>query len=158
MLNQLIGFLNLSLLKNQFTLSITEHPIVFYDGHCGLCNRAVHFIIRHDSEEHFRFATLQGKLAEKLLTESQRLDLRSVVVLNNNKAYERSAAAFEALRFIKGWPRILRVFRFLPRVITDGVYLFIAHYRYRWFGRYDECPLPEPGLRKRFLDQSAEIG
>ena len=36
------------------------HPILLYDGVCGLCNRLVQFILRRDRTAIFRFASLQS--------------------------------------------------------------------------------------------------
>jgi predicted DCC family thiol-disulfide oxidoreductase YuxK len=44
-----------------------SHPIVLYDGVCGLCNRLVQFILRRDPEGDFRFAPLQSALAGRIL-------------------------------------------------------------------------------------------
>lgn len=43
------------------------HPILLYDGVCGLCNRLVQFILRRDPPGVFRFAALQGELAGRIL-------------------------------------------------------------------------------------------
>ena len=41
--------------------------LVLYDGVCGLCNRLVAFLLRHDRNDQFRFAPLQSELAQKFL-------------------------------------------------------------------------------------------
>jgi len=42
-------------------------PILLYDGVCGLCNRFVQFILRHDRRDQFRFAALQSNFARAIL-------------------------------------------------------------------------------------------
>ena len=44
-----------------------SHPILLYDGGCGLCNRFVQFILRRDRNAVFRFASLQSALAAPIL-------------------------------------------------------------------------------------------
>ncbi len=44
-----------------------SHPILLYDGVCGLCNRLVQFILRRDPSGMFRFASLQSTLAAGIL-------------------------------------------------------------------------------------------
>ena len=44
-----------------------SNPIVFYDGVCGLCNRLVQFLLKHDREGRLRFASLQSDFAAKVL-------------------------------------------------------------------------------------------
>ena len=46
---------------------------------------------------------------------------------------------------------LVSVLRVVPRFLRDPVYDFVARHRYRWFGKYDQCPLPPPELRARFL-------
>ena len=43
------------------------NPIVLYDGVCGLCNRAVQFLLKRDRHDRFRFAPLQSDFAANLL-------------------------------------------------------------------------------------------
>jgi len=35
--------------------------------------------------------------------------------------------------------------------VRDPLYDWVARNRYRWFGKYDSCPLPSPDQRARFL-------
>ncbi|MHC5065865.1 MAG: DCC1-like thiol-disulfide oxidoreductase family protein, partial [Planctomycetota bacterium] len=35
-----------------------NNPIIFFDGVCGLCNRFVDQVMRHDKKSIFRFAPL----------------------------------------------------------------------------------------------------
>ena len=44
-----------------------SHPILLYDGVCGLCNRMVQFVLRRDPAGVFRFASLQSAMAERVL-------------------------------------------------------------------------------------------
>ena len=41
--------------------------IVLYDGVCGLCNRAVQFLLKRDHHDRLRFASLQSDFAAALL-------------------------------------------------------------------------------------------
>ena len=47
--------------------SATDHPILFFDGVCGLCNCFVDFLLIRDSQRLFRFAPLQGETAGRLI-------------------------------------------------------------------------------------------
>lgn len=44
-----------------------HHPILFFDGVCGLCNRFVDLMLRADSQDRFRYAPLQGETAQRML-------------------------------------------------------------------------------------------
>jgi predicted DCC family thiol-disulfide oxidoreductase YuxK len=52
------------------------------------------------------------------------------------------------------WP-LLSVFLAVPRPVRDVVYDIIAEHRYDWFGTRDECRLPTPDVRARFLEDPA---
>jgi predicted DCC family thiol-disulfide oxidoreductase YuxK len=55
-----------------------------------------------------------------------------------------------------GWPwKAAAVGYILPRPLRDRLYDWVALNRYRWFGKREACMIPTPGLRTRFLDESA---
>lgn len=126
---------------------------MLFDGVCNLCNSSVQFILNHDKEEAFRFASLQSEEAQEVLGqfEDKPNDLSSVVLLENGTLYTRSTAALRVTRRLSGaWP-LLYAFIIVPRPIRDTVYDWIARNRYRWFGKKDQCMIPSPDLKSRFL-------
>ena len=157
------------------------HPILLYDGVCGLCNRLVQFILRHDPGGVFRFASLQSALAARILERhgADAGDLDTVyVVVNCDQADEkllaRSDAAIFILRHLGAaslrsagrakapvptqatatafWRGVGVLLQGVPRTVRDWGYGVVARNRYRLFGRYDTCPLPGEDTRGRFLD------
>ncbi|HXX43820.1 MAG TPA: DCC1-like thiol-disulfide oxidoreductase family protein [Candidatus Acidoferrales bacterium] len=129
--------------------------LLFYDGHCGLCHRAVRFVLRHDKAGNlFRFAPLQGSTFQSRVFPEQRAALPdSVVVLTSAGALlVRSDAFIHILRRIGGvWGLLAGVIDVVPRPLRDALYDFIARVRYRVFGKRDElCPIVPPDLRARF--------
>ena len=128
---------------------------VFYDGHCGLCHRAVKFILKHDrSGNAFRFAPLQGETIQSLVPADQRAGLPdSFVVLTRDGALlMRSNASLYILQTLGGgWKILANILGIIPRGFRDLVYDFVARIRYRVFGRRDDlCPIVPPDLRARF--------
>ncbi len=133
----------------------TAHGIVLFDGVCNLCNASVQFILDRDARDHFRFAALQSEAGVKALRAHGREpatgDPDSVMLIEGDRVYDRSDAALRIARRLRGaWP-LLAVFLVVPRFIRDAVYKLIARNRYRWFGRTEECRIPTPALRARFL-------
>ncbi len=133
----------------------TAHGIVLFDGVCNLCNASVQFILDRDPRGHFRFASLQSEAGVKALRAHGRApstgDPDSVVLIEGGRLYDRSDAALRIARRLDGaWP-VLAVLFVVPRFIRDAAYKFIARNRYRWFGRTEECRIPSPALRARFL-------
>lgn len=137
-----------------------SHPIIFYDGVCGLCNRLVQFLLRHDKHGRLRFASLQSDFAEKVLRrhgfDPKDLDTLHVVEnyeQANERVWQRSDAVLRAARELgSGWRVLATVGKIIPRPLRDLAYRFVAQNRYRVFGKFDTCMLPDPSQRSRFLD------
>jgi predicted DCC family thiol-disulfide oxidoreductase YuxK len=132
-----------------------DAEILFYDGHCGLCHRAVKFVLKHDrSGKTFRFAPLQGATFQSRIPATERANLPdSVVVLTDDGALlMRSNAFIHILRRLGGgWKILAGVIAVVPRPLGDVVYDFIARIRYRVFGTRDDlCPIVPLDLRSRF--------
>lgn len=130
-----------------------EH-VVLYDGVCNLCNGSVQFILRNDPRGKFRFAALQSEVGATLLAgfgmPADRLD--TLVYLRNGRLFTRSSAALHMARALRfPWP-LLTVLLVVPRPLRDTVYRWVARNRYRWFGKSDQCMVPSPDVRARFLD------
>lgn len=141
-------------------MSPTEPPpILLYDGVCGLCNRFVQFVLRHDREGRFRFAPLQSGLADTILRRHGRdpAQLSTVVlVLEPDTPSERllikARAALYVLRTLGAAGRLLAPLAWLPTPVLDLGYDLVARNRYRVFGQSDQCMMPSPDQRARFLD------
>jgi predicted DCC family thiol-disulfide oxidoreductase YuxK len=136
------------------------NPIILYDGVCGLCNRLVQFLLKHDKDGRLRFASLQSDFAEKVLSRHgiDAKDLDTVHVVENydqpgEQVLQRSDAILRAGRELGGfWSASSSIARVVPRALRDLVYRFIATNRYRVFGKYDSCMLPDANQRSKFLD------
>jgi predicted DCC family thiol-disulfide oxidoreductase YuxK len=133
--------------------------LVLYDGVCGLCNRLNQFILKRDRLDRFRFAALQSSVAGDLLRRYQRNpnDLDTVyVVADYGQPTERvlwkGRAVVFLLRALGGPWGCARIFDFLPTALLDALYTFVATHRYRWFGRSEQCRLPDPRHRSKFID------
>lgn len=130
-----------------------QHPILLFDGVCNLCNASIQWVIEHDPQAQFRFASLQSDFAKELLAgyDLPPAALDTVILVENGKAYTRSDAALRVARKVGGLWSLLSAFLIVPRPLRDLVYNFIARNRYRWFGKQESCWLPTPDLRSRFL-------
>src|SRR5215468_4391022 len=128
------------------------NPILFYDGVCGLCNRFVRFVLHHDGRDFFRFASLHSSFASRILerhgTSAALLDTLYIVVDLEQPA-ERVLARSDAVAYVLhelggGWHLLSHLWKLLPPTIRDAAYNFVARNRYRVFGKFDACPLPDP--------------
>lgn len=133
---------------------MNDHPVILFDGVCNLCNGSVQYVIRHDKQGLFRFASLQSESGQKLLQQYQlpESDFTSFVLVENGKAYTRSTAALKVAKKLSGIIKLLYGFIIVPAFIRDAVYNVISTNRYKWFGKQDSCMIPTPELKERFLN------
>ena len=136
---------------------VSFDQVLLYDGLCGFCNKTVQTILRHDRRGAMRFAALQSAYGEAVL--ARRPELRNVdsVVLverlrdGEERVFIRSDAALRIAAYLGGWWKLLLVFRVVPRAVRDFFYDLFARYRYKLFGKYDQCLVPPPDVRSRFV-------
>lgn len=127
-------------------------PIIFFDGVCGLCNRSIDFVIRHDRAHKFRFAPLQGTTAQQRLKISPGASLSSMVLCDRTGIYRRSSAVSRVLRGLGGvWSLLGWLLWIVPRPLRNLGYEIVARNRYRWFGKKESCRLPTLAERQLFL-------
>jgi len=131
-----------------------EHPVILFDGLCNLCSASVQYVIKHDPQRIFRFASLQSPQAQKILSGHNLSlnDYSSFVLFASNKVYTRSTAALMVAKKLNGVAKLLYPSIILPKFIRDTVYNIIAKNRYKWFGKKQACWLPTPELKNLFLD------
>jgi len=128
--------------------------VILFDGVCNLCNKWVKFVLQRDSKRAFVFTSLQSGSAEKLLRE---FNLRpdhfdSVILIEQSGYYIKSTASLRILSNLGSmWP-LLSIFILVPQGWRDKVYDYVATNRYRWFGKSEQCAIPGPDIRYRFLD------
>ena len=133
--------------------------IVLYDGVCGLCNRAVQFLLKRDRHDRLQFASLQSDVAARVL-QRHGMDPKSLdtvyAVLNYGEPNETLLAKGDAFLFFAkvtgGIWSVARVGRIIPRPIRNWLYDFIARHRYQVFGKSESCMLPDPKQRHKFLE------
>jgi predicted DCC family thiol-disulfide oxidoreductase YuxK len=129
--------------------------VVLFDGVCNLCSASVRFIVEHDRDAYFKFASLQSEAGKELLAAHHISqppgDPTSIIVAEGDEVSQRSTAALRIARHL-GFPwRLAWMFIIVPRALRDFFYDFVAKRRYRWFGKKDACMVPTPELRARFL-------
>jgi predicted DCC family thiol-disulfide oxidoreductase YuxK/uncharacterized membrane protein YphA (DoxX/SURF4 family) len=131
----------------------SAHPVLLFDGVCGLCSRAVDFVLAHDRRAVFRFAALQSAAGQAALA---RHGLPpdysdSMVLIANGRCHRYSTAVLEILRRLGQPWALLWSLALVPPPVRDLVYDFVAARRYRWFGKLGQCRLPTAAERERFM-------
>jgi predicted DCC family thiol-disulfide oxidoreductase YuxK len=133
---------------------------VLFDGVCGLCDRWVAWLLRHDRKGALRFAPLQGETAAKVRARHPGLPPIDETLLlveapgtPRERVRVRSDGALATAAKLGGiWRLTTILLRLFPPSLRDAVYRFVARRRKRWFGELAVCRLPTAEERARFLD------
>lgn len=134
-------------------VTLEDKRIVLFDGVCNVCNALILFVIDRDPREQFVFAPLSSELGRKLLREHGLAQQDSVVLVEGGRAYSHSTAILRIIARLRGAWFVFWAGFLLPRALRDVLYRWFARHRYAWFGKTEQCRIPTPELRRRFLDQ-----
>lgn len=128
-------------------------PLLLFDGVCNLCNSSVQFVIKHDKQKQFTFASLQSDAAKEILLQfgEINLNLDSIILITDNTVYSKSSAILKISKLIGGFYSLTIIFYVIPKCIRDNMYNFVAKNRYRWYGKRESCMIPAKELKNRFL-------
>jgi len=130
-----------------------DDDVILYDRVCVFCSRWIRFIAARDSEKRFRFTAIQSaygtRLAQAFGIDPGDPDTNAVV--HGGVAYFKSDAALTVLSNLPGW-EWTRALRAAPKPLRDAVYNAVARNRYRIFGKYEECFLPDVDMRARVME------
>jgi predicted DCC family thiol-disulfide oxidoreductase YuxK len=130
-----------------------DDDVILYDGVCIFCSRWVRFVATRDVERKFRFTAIQSAYGTRLAQafEIDPNDPDTNAVVHGGAAYFKSDAALMVLGSLPGW-RWTRALLAVPKPLRDGVYTLIARNRYRIFGKYEECFVPDASIRARVME------
>jgi predicted DCC family thiol-disulfide oxidoreductase YuxK len=130
-----------------------NNPIILFDGVCNLCNRSVQFVLEHDKQKRFRFASLQSAAGQVLLKKYNLSEtiFNSFVLIKDEIPYLKSTAALKVAKELTGPIQILYAFIIVPTFIRNTIYNLISKNRYKWFGKQESCMIPTPDIQSRFL-------
>tara|TARA_B100001059_G_C17828303_1_gene582931 strand:+ start:1667 stop:2074 length:408 start_codon:yes stop_codon:yes gene_type:complete len=129
-----------------------KNMIIFFDGVCVLCESSVRYILNNDKKKKFTFSTLQGEYAKKILNPSDINALESIVLFDGKKVYDKSTAVIKICLILGGWYKLFYIAYIIPKSLRDSVYKLIAKKRYKWFGKLDNCMIPNKKIKSRFID------
>jgi predicted DCC family thiol-disulfide oxidoreductase YuxK len=129
-----------------------DDDVILYDGVCVFCSRWVHFVAKRDVDRRFRFTAIQSpygtRLAQAFSIDPADPDTNAVI--HGGVAWFKSDAALTVLGALPGWEWV-RALRTVPKPLRDAVYNLVARNRYRVFGKYEECFVPDQDMRARVL-------
>ena len=124
--------------------------IILFDGVCNMCVGSVNFIIKRDSKDMFRFASLQGDVGQKMIKKYS-LSMNSIVLIKNGQAKTKSTAVLNILYHLNTFWKALLIFYVVPYPIRDILYNIVAKTRYFLFGKRNQCMIPNENINSKFL-------
>jgi predicted DCC family thiol-disulfide oxidoreductase YuxK len=130
-----------------------DDDVILYDGVCVFCSRWVRFVATRDTQRKFRFTAIQSPYGTRLAQAFgiDPADPDTNAVIHGGVAYLKSDAALTVLSNLPGWQWVKVLFA-VPRPLRNAVYNLVARNRYRIFGKYDECFVPDAEMRARVLE------
>jgi predicted DCC family thiol-disulfide oxidoreductase YuxK len=130
-----------------------DDEVILYDGVCVFCSRWIRFIATRDQAKLFRFTAIQSaygtRLAQAFGIDPDDPDTNAVI--HGGAAHFKSDAALTVLSNLPGW-RWTRVLFAVPKPLRNAVYNLVAKNRYRIFGKYEVCFVPDAAMRERVLE------
>lgn len=128
--------------------------LILFDGVCNLCNTSVQYIIKHDKKDVFKFTPIQSEVGQELI-KNHHLEINktdSIILYSEKKGISYKSSAVLKIAMMLGFPIfVLGVFWIVPPFIRNWVYDYIAKNRYKWYGKRENCMMPTPELRKKFI-------
>ena len=130
-----------------------DDDVILYDGVCVFCSRWIRFIAARDEDGRFRFTAIQSPYGTRLAQAFgiDPLDPDSNAVIHGGVARFKSDAALTVLSRLPGWGWV-RALRLFPKPLRDAVYNLVARNRYRIFGKYEQCFVPDAAFRDRVME------
>lgn len=126
--------------------------VILFDGFCNLCNKTILFLIKHDKNNQLYFAAQQTNAGCKIINQyGIQAGTASVIFIKNGAVYVKSDAVIEIAKLLTGWPRILIAGKIIPLNMRNWIYNLIAKYRYKVFGKKNECAIPAKEHMHKFI-------
>jgi len=130
-----------------------DDDVILYDGVCIFCSRWVRFVVARDTAQRFRFTPIQSdygtRLAKTFGIDPDDPDTNAVI--HGDVAKLKSDAALTVLSLLPGWGWTRALFA-VPKPLRDAVYSLVARNRYKIFGKYETCFVPDADMRARVLE------
>ena len=130
--------------------NLKNNEVIIYDGICVLCNKYIKWVLDKDKENLFLISNLQSKFTEEKFPELRKTD-SVAVIKKNGEIVQKSKAVNHILKSINRLILLRIILNILPLSISNLFYDIVAKSRYKVFGKYDSCQLPEPEYKSRFI-------
>ena len=130
-----------------------DHAIVLFDGYCNLCNGSVNFLITHDKHKKLRYAALQSEVGQKIKSHLPIPDeTDSIILIHNHVVWLESDAVLKTCQLLPYPYKAFGMLTAIPASWRNHLYRWIAKSRYKWFGKQENCRVPDEEVKGLFLE------
>src|SRR5437879_3459506 len=133
------------------SIDATKQPMLVYDGECGFCSRSIQFILRREREHELLFVTRQSELGVRLRRQYGLETMESMIWIEDGKVLTESSAVLRIASYVGGWCRIASIGTGIPLKLRNLAYRSFARNRHRFARNSEQCLVPTPEQRKRFV-------
>lgn len=123
--------------------------VIYFDSECVLCNKSMQWIVRRDRNKTFHFAMLSQLPDSSVIPKN----IDSVVFQDEDSYFTASEAVLRIAYYLPGY-RWTNILRWIPPILRNSLYHWIARHRYKWFGKQTNCLLADAELKSRILKQT----
>ena len=134
-------------------INYSQSKIICYDGICNFCNSWVSLLLTLDKKNRFKYLWLQSDTAKNILAEYpiNTKKLSTIAYLKKGKLYTKSTAVIKILSDLKGIWILTSILLLVPLFLRDSLYIIIARYRYKVFGKQNSCKRPNVTQENQFI-------
>lgn len=138
------------------------HPIIFYDGVCKFCNSSINLVLKLDKKRIFRYCHFQSAKGQSMMKEynvpEEIINSMGSIVLfipkGDDYEYKLKSTAILNIFYLLGFPwSLMYSFILVPKFIRDKMYSLVASNRYKIFGKYDKCIIPNKKMKELWIDE-----
>jgi len=130
-------------------------PVLLFDGSCGMCSRAVRFVLAHETSKELIFVPSASPAGEELIKRfglEQYVGNTMVYISPTQRISVRSSAVLALCHHLRVPYKWLSLLSFIPAPLRDLGYRPIAYFRHRISKRLpEECALFTEEERKRIV-------
>jgi len=132
-------------------ITINDHPIIFFDGECKVCNSFINQVFDADKKKKFKFCHLSSTKSDQYLTtlkENGEFE-DTIYALIDGKLLSKSTAVLAIAKELEEYKHFATLAGFIPMLLRDNLYDFVAKNRKK-LGK-QTCRVPSAEWEERFV-------
>jgi predicted DCC family thiol-disulfide oxidoreductase YuxK len=115
--------------------------VLVIDGHCIMCNSLAIWISNRDKENRLMITNFESNYVK---VNYQKIKSGKNVILINEieqMIYGKSTAIIQCLKIIGYKKEFVCLMKVFPKIFRDLIYNIVAKYRYKIFGKKENCDI-----------------